>query len=176
MALRWDRKRKRYIVDLRDGSGKRRWKTLPKGTKKQDAVLEHAKVLKEIGQHTYRSAREIPRFGDLARDWLDNKRGDIRQGTYEQYRGHVENHLIPALGGIKVDTITYPVVRRFLNTSTASPATARKILTTLKMRSLTPKPCPQMCLPTSRKCSVRPILSAPASISHRLTGVPGRRR
>lgn len=131
MALRWDRKRKRYIVDLRDGSGKRRWKTLPEGTKKQDAVLEHAKVLKEIRQHTYRSAREMPRFGDLARDWLDDKRGDIRQGTYEQYRGHIENHLIPALGGIKVDAITYPVVRKFLNTSTASRATARKILTTL---------------------------------------------
>jgi integrase len=131
MALRWDKKRKRYIVDLRDGSGKRRWKTLYKGIKKQDAVLEHAKILKDIREHTYRSAREVPRFADLARDWLDNKRADIRQGTYEQYRGHIENHLIPALGNIKADAITYPVVLRFLKTSTASPATARKLLTTL---------------------------------------------
>lgn len=131
MALRWDKKRKRYIIDLRDNTGKRRWKTLPAGIKKKDATVEHAEVLKKIKQNTYCSAREIPRFKELALDWLNFKKADVRKGTLEQYTGHIHNHLLPFFGNLKVDAITYPAVLKFMNNSKASPATVRKILTTL---------------------------------------------
>jgi len=45
------------------------------------------------------------RVGDYLELWLENYQGAVRPKTHHQYRGVVYNHLIPALGKIKLNTL-----------------------------------------------------------------------
>jgi integrase len=127
--------RGKLVIDFYDQHGKRRLKTLKEGTTRKEAK----KILREIEHQIERGAylpREgIPTFEQVAGDWLKYKKPNIRHSTYEQYHGHVENHLKPYFGATKITRINFDSVERFMFHATDEkkiiPPTLRKLLVTL---------------------------------------------
>jgi integrase len=128
------KKRGRTVIDFYDQHGKRRLKTLPEGISKRDARKELRRIEEEVEKGTYLSRASIPGFKDLAKKWLKYKKPNIRYSTYEQYRGHVDNHLIPYFGLTPVTRINFNSIERFMADATEkdmNPATLKKLLITL---------------------------------------------
>lgn len=66
--------------------------------------------------------------GQFLTRWLEDvARPTIRPSTYESYRGHVENHLIPALGHLKLTELTPQHVQRLMNEKRASGLAPRTV-------------------------------------------------
>ncbi len=97
------KKHGKLVIDFYDQHGKRRLKTLPEGTTKTEARKELRKIEDQVERGTYLSRIQVPAFSDLAEDWLEYKRPNIRKSTWEQYQGHVANHLNPYFGQAKVN-------------------------------------------------------------------------
>lgn len=122
------------VIDFYDQHGKRRLKTLRKGISKKDARRELRRIEQEVERGTYLPKANIPAFKDLAEDWLKYKKPNIRHSTYEQYRGHVENHLTPYFGSTPITRINFNSVEGFMAHATdqeMNPATLKKLLITL---------------------------------------------
>lgn len=55
-------------------------------------------------------------LGEWLDFWLENySRPGIRQSTYEIYRAHLDNHLIPRLGDIPLEELSAAQIQQFLN-------------------------------------------------------------
>ena len=46
-------------------------------------------------------------------DWLRSKKGGVARSTYTQYEGHVQTHIIPSLGRIKLKDLDYRRINAF---------------------------------------------------------------
>jgi integrase len=128
------KRRKRWVLDFQDQNGKRRWVTMPKGTTKDDANEKLGKVVKKIRRGTYIPRKDLPHFSEVAENWLASKEPNIRHSTYKQYKGHVEVHLKPFFGRLKINHVTFDTIEQFKKDSTengVTPPTLRKILINL---------------------------------------------
>jgi integrase len=128
------RRRGKLVMDFRDNAGRRRVVVLPRGMTRKEGKIELGKILKKLEQNSFRPNREIPHFNKLAEEWLNLKRIDLRRGSYRQYKGHIDNHLVPYMGKLKADSITYPIIEGFkahCRERGVSVPTIAKILTTL---------------------------------------------
>ena len=109
------KKRGKMVIDFYDQHGKRRLKTLPKGTTKTQAK----KVLREIEgmveRGTYLPMAGIPTFSKVAEDWLKYKKPNIRCSTFEQYQGHIINHLTPYFGNTRINRVNFNAVEKFIS-------------------------------------------------------------
>lgn len=101
-------------------------------------------------------------------DWLRAHGRSIRPSTLTSYRGHVENHISPLLGGIPVARLRPADVRRLvddLERRGKAPATIRLIVTTLRIalnaavaeRSIPDNPAAGVKLPRVERDPVRPL-------------------
>jgi integrase len=127
-------RRKRWVLDYCDQHGKRRWKTMPKGTTKKEAQQKLGEVIKLVHTGIHRSPKEIPLFKDVAASWLNSKEVVVRYSTLKQYRSHVQIHLNPLLGHLKINRITFAVVEQYKAhrlQEGVSVVTLNKTLTTL---------------------------------------------
>ncbi|MBW2140738.1 MAG: site-specific integrase [Deltaproteobacteria bacterium] len=91
-------------------------------------------IEEQVERGTYLPKAKIPAFSGLAEDWLEYRKPNIRHSTFEQYRGHVVNHLNPYFGLTKVNKINFNAVEKFVSHQTArgvSPPTSKKVLVTL---------------------------------------------
>lgn len=73
---------------------------------------------------------------DYLHGWLEGHRHTIRASTAESYKGHVERHISPLLGGILVARLQAADVRRLISdrlSAGLSPATVGRIVTTLRI-------------------------------------------
>lgn len=128
------KRRDRWVLDFYDQDGMRRWRTMPEGTKKDEAIDELAKILKKVAHGTYTPVKSIPLFPEVADSWLDSKEPNIRHSTHEQYKGHVENHLKPYFERLKVNQLNFDGIEKFKAhcfKQGVTPPTLRKILTSL---------------------------------------------
>lgn len=100
-----------WVVDYRDGSGKRRLKTFEK---QRDAKAWASKTDVDIEQGTHVPDRATVTVSTAAGLWLatcaDN---GLERTTVDAYRGHVRYHLGPFIGGMLLSKITVPAVRAF---------------------------------------------------------------
>jgi integrase len=96
--------------DKREG-GKRRLKTFAK-KKDADAFASKADVEVRAGIHTADSASiTIAEAGKL---WIaTGKRNHLERSTLDAYRQHLELHIAPYLGGVKLSQLSAPMVREF---------------------------------------------------------------
>lgn len=76
--------------------------------KKQAAVAEL-----RAGKARSAALRKIT-FGQLTREWLEGKRGRVKESTWANYANAVERHLMPELGGIYVTALTADFLEQFL--------------------------------------------------------------
>jgi len=80
-------------------------------TKKQaDAALTKARNARNEG--TYIAPKSIPTFREAAEEWIAGK-SKKRPATLSAWHAHLDLHLLPALGDIRLDRIDTAVVERF---------------------------------------------------------------
>ncbi|WP_424361417.1 tyrosine-type recombinase/integrase [Methylocystis parvus] len=142
---RWKTKegeeREGWLADYRDQGGKRHQKLFAR-KKDADAFLAQAKVEVRAGVHT--SESQSPTVAQAAALWLsDREANGLERATLAQYRQHVDLHINPVIGCVKLSKLTTPMVvdfREVLRSGDAtlgplghprSPALIRKILTSL---------------------------------------------
>ena len=121
------------MLDFYDQNGKRRWKTMPKGSTKKQAREQLREIEAQIDRGNYLPDKRIPKFKQVAEDWREFNRPNIRPGTLEMYRGHIENHF-GALFHYRINLITIQTVERFIAERQAkgvSFALLRKLIRTL---------------------------------------------
>jgi integrase len=107
---------------------------MPKGNTRKDANEKMGELERKVRQENYIPSKSVPLFSEVADNWLESKKSEIRHTTHNQYKGHVENHLKPAFELLKVNQVNFDVIERLkaerLKTG-VTPPTLSKILTTL---------------------------------------------
>lgn len=127
-------KRNRLVIDFYDQHGRRRLKTLPKGTTKGEARRVLREIETQIERGTFLSVRHTPLFPEIAKDWLLYKRPNVRESTIIQYDGHIRNHLVPYFKTTKINRINFDSVEKYIAYGIEkgiSKVTLKKILVTL---------------------------------------------
>lgn len=104
MSVIKDEARNRWRVDFYDQLGKRRRKWFKL---KADAEEYNRNAMSAVKKGTYISEREVPTFEAIAQHFLETKKGHVRDTTLEQYRQHIECHLTPFFGKMKVNAIKH---------------------------------------------------------------------
>ena len=122
----------RWELDYKDLTGKRRGKLFKT---KSEAIAYETRIRTEIaaGTHVAESAAVTVReAGDL---WLRRAETEgLEPSTARQYRQHLEHHILPHLGSLKLSKLTKPAVEEFRDMllQTRSRPLTRKVLTSLK--------------------------------------------
>ncbi len=128
------KRRGRYVLDFYDHEGKRKWKTMPKGTTLKIAKKELRELEDQLAKGNYISTQKIPIFNQTALEWLDHKKLNIRASTWAVYEGHTRNHF-DEFNNIKINQITIQRVEKFIKKRQADGmniSTLRKIIVSLR--------------------------------------------
>ena len=100
-----------WVVDYSDQAGKRRLRTF---SKKKDADAFAATATVEVREGTHTPASASVTVADAAKDWLAAAdEAGLERATRDQYRQHVDLHIVPLLGRTKLSALTVPVIRDF---------------------------------------------------------------
>ena len=86
------KRRGRYILDYYDNRSKRRWPTLKKGTTLKEAKDELREIENKLSRGVCVPIKEVPKFKQVAKDWLKYKKANVRGSTLNMYRSHLDNH------------------------------------------------------------------------------------
>jgi integrase len=119
--------REAWVVDYVDQHGDRHIKTF---AKKRDADAHHAivGVAVRAGVHTADS-RSVT-VAKAAELWLEScEAAALERATITAYRQHVDLHIVPVLGALRLSQLSVPTVRGFedrLRRDGRSPAMVRK--------------------------------------------------
>ena len=125
------KKHEKMVIDFYDQHGKRRLKTLPEGTTKKEAGKILQEILKQVEHGTYLPDKKIPTFSEMADEWLEHKKINIREHTYSSYECHVRRNLKPFFGMTKITRVNYASIIKFMaheNSGGASVHHVRKSL------------------------------------------------
>jgi integrase len=118
--------REAWIVDFVDQSGQRRNKNFER---KRDAEAYEATVRVNIARGIHSHSRmTVAQAGQL---WLDDVDGRLERSTVESYRQHLNDHIIPYVGMVKLADLTVPLVREFIDRLRAgkrSPAMIKRVI------------------------------------------------
>jgi integrase len=124
------RRRGRWVVDFRDQTGARRWESYRTRDEAQAAL---AVRIKELRTGNYRPPTEVPVFETVARAWLATK-VEYRPSSYSQWQGHIDLHILPVLGALRIDQIRVAhidALRDSCRRAGLAPKTVNKVLTTV---------------------------------------------
>jgi integrase len=118
--------REAWIVDYVDQSGQRRNKNFEH---KRDAEAYEATVRVNIarGIHSYSRAT----VAAAGQQWLDDADAQLERSTVESYRQHLNDHIVPYIGAVRLADLTVPMVRDFidrLRTDKRSPAMIKRVI------------------------------------------------
>lgn len=121
----------RWQADYTDSAGKRRSKQFEK-RKDADAYLVSVRGDLQRGIHVAPGASILVR--EAGKLWLERAERDrLATSTVKQYEDHLEIHIYPALGRVKLSELTTPKINEFVDEflKTRSRPLARKVLTSL---------------------------------------------
>src|SRR5581483_58522 len=100
--------------------------------RKYDEVRKKLKaVLNELDAGNPINTTRASRLSDYLDTWLASAKNRLAPGSYRSYEGHVRVHINPHLGGFRLDTLTGPVIQRWVQV--LPPASARNIHRTLSI-------------------------------------------
>src|SRR5215831_3705160 len=120
-----------WVVDYRDQHGNRHIKTF---NRRKDADAYHAKVAVDVRAGTHTPESSSITIAAAGRLWLDRAdRVGLERATAEQYRQHLELHIAPLIGKVKLGQFALPMVRAFEDrlAKDRSPAMVRKVMRSL---------------------------------------------
>jgi integrase len=106
-----DERKEAWIVDYVDQKGERHIRTF---ATQKDAKAWHATATIEVdrGIHTASSrSATVAKAGEL---WLETaEKNKLERATIDHYRQHLNLHILPQLGRLKLSELSVPVVRQF---------------------------------------------------------------
>lgn len=101
------------VVDLgRDHNGKRKQKWFSGYDRKKDAEKDLPRILNEINQGTFIEPSNET-FKTYLEKWIRNKKTQIKPTTLDNYTRMLQNHIIPALGHIKLEKLNRLHLKEF---------------------------------------------------------------
>ena len=120
------------MADYVDVKGVRRRKSFQR---KKEAEAFAAKAAVEVREGVHVADRDTVTVKEAGRLWIatSDSRG-LEQSTLDQYRQHVDLHIVPLIGDERLSKITVPAVRSFedrLRAEGRSPAMVRKVMVSL---------------------------------------------
>jgi integrase len=119
--------REAWVVDYVDQHGDRHIKTF---AKKRDADAHHAMVGVAVRAGTHTADSRSVTVAKAAELWLQScEAAALERTTITAYRQHVDLHIVPVLGALRLAQLTVPLVRGFedrLRRDGRSPAMVRK--------------------------------------------------
>jgi integrase len=100
-----------WVVDYVDQHGDRHIKTF---AKKRDADAHHAIVGAAVRAGTHTADSKSVTVAKAAELWLENREAaGLERATLAGYRQHVDIHILPILGALRLSQLTVPLVRGF---------------------------------------------------------------
>ncbi|PBB20569.1 tyrosine-type recombinase/integrase [Mesorhizobium sp. WSM4313] len=121
-----------WVVDYTDAKGVRRLKTFAK-KKEADSFAATAKVEVREGVHVADSASA--RVKEAGAFWIASaEAAGLERSTVNQYRQHLDLHIVPLIGDTLLSKLSVPTIRAFeddLRLKGRSPAMVRKLLISL---------------------------------------------
>jgi len=128
------KRRDRYVLDFYDHEGKRKWVTMPKGRTLKAAKEKLREIEDQLARGNYIPPKKTPIFYQVAQEWLDHKKMNIRESTWSVYEGHTRNHF-NEFKNLKISQITIQRVEKFITDRQVAGmniSTLRKILVSLR--------------------------------------------
>ena len=116
-----------WIVNYTDQGGTRRMKSFDR---KRDADAFHATVGVDVRRGLHVPDSQSVTVAEAGRLWLEST-ALLERATRVQYRQHVNLHIVPLIGAVKLSQLTVPMARAFEDklARDRSPAMVRKVLT-----------------------------------------------
>src|SRR5258708_3273813 len=100
-----------WLVDYVGPDGSRHTKNFDR---KKDADAYHAVVAVEVRRGTHTPDSKSVTVAEARRLWLaSGEAAGLEQTTLDYYGQHVELHIIPLIGAVKLSQLTAPMVRQF---------------------------------------------------------------
>lgn len=124
------------IIELGRVAGKRKRVRRTFHGRKRDAEKEKDRLMQQLGVGVSLDADGIS-TGDYLKQWLEGRKPNLAQSTYESYNIHIEKHIIPILGHIPLAKLHPVAIDEFKaqkldpEKSGLAPRTVDAILTTL---------------------------------------------
>lgn len=119
-----------YVVDIGidEQTGKRRQKTKGGFATKKEAQAAAAKLITEFETGSYLEPTKLT-VKDFFLQYLESRKLNLREGTYYNYKKHIDNHIIPKLGYIQLQKLTGLQLERFYGQlqDTMKPVTIRSV-------------------------------------------------
>jgi integrase len=115
-----------WVANFTDQHGKRRLKTFDK---KKDADAFHSTATVEVRHGVHTSSKAT--VAKAAEKWIEDAEDRLEPATVESYRQHLDQHIKPYLGAVKLSQLTVPVVRDFMDRLRAdkrSPAMVKRVV------------------------------------------------
>ena len=100
-----------WIVSYADADGDRHIETF---ARKKDADARHAEVKIDIKAGVHVAPSKTPTVKEAGLDWIkpaENRK--LERATVKQYREHLNLHIAPLIGGMKLSDVSVAVVRAF---------------------------------------------------------------
>lgn len=107
------KRRGRYVLDYYDQKGIRRRETLKANTTLKQAKDRLREVEASIDRGTYLPEKKVPTFAEVAEQWLEHKKPNLRDSTWSVYEGHTRHHF-KEFNGLKVNRITTARVEKYI--------------------------------------------------------------
>jgi integrase len=120
-----------WIVDYVDQYGNRHIKTF---ARKKEADAYHATAAVEVRQGIHTADSESITVAEAGRHWIKTGEGNnLERATLDGYQRHLDMHVVPYLGAVKLSKLTAPMVSEFRTRlrETRSPDLVKKIMTSL---------------------------------------------
>ena len=120
-----------WIVDYIDGQGDRHIRTFER---KKDADAFRATVTVEVAKGIHTAPNKSVTIAEAGRLWIEAGERDLERTTLDTYRQHVDLHIVPFLGGLKLSQLTVPMAREFsdrLRAEGRSPVMVKRVLISL---------------------------------------------
>lgn len=118
---RWEA---RVTLGRNPGTGKQVQKSIYGSTQKE-VRQKMQRMLVEVDEGVYIAPSKLTVKAWLE-TWLAEYNGDVKPATIISYRQHMDNHIIPALGAVKLSALTPSAVQKFYNELLRSGAKAAK--------------------------------------------------
>jgi integrase len=99
-----------WIAEYTDFEGKRRLRTF---AAKREADAFHASVSTELRSGLHVPDSQSVTVAEAGRLWLQRCAARLERSSVEAYRLHLELHIIPLIGAVKLSRLTLPMVRAF---------------------------------------------------------------
>lgn len=93
-----------FEVGFKDASGKQRWRTVDGGITAARVLRDELLARRNRGEQFTTDPRL--RFAEAASRWLEGPVVDLRPRTRECYRNAIAQHLVPAFGNHRLDSIS----------------------------------------------------------------------